>query len=169
MRNRYTEIPYKPLNYKHGPLREKLTLPQTVDHWLTQNPSQFYDYSDTVDVLSWGLCLNLKIDFQWENAALKWAIWWSISFFLLTIWLTIHFNKQVAVELLSTHVNKKMHLFLFFTVITFYLVLKASWLSAQCSIWNHICSIQRSILIFRFRTDISYSFCSTFLLWFYWM
>ena len=64
MRNRYTEILHKPLNYKDGPLRERLTLPQIVDHWLTQNPSQFYDYSDIVDVLSCGLCLNLKIDFH---------------------------------------------------------------------------------------------------------
>lgn len=69
---------------------------------------------------------------------------------LLAVWLTIHFNKQVAGELLSAHVNEKVHLSLFFAVITFYLFLKASWISAHCSIGNHICSIQNSILIFRF-------------------
>lgn len=74
---------------------------------------------------------------------------------LLTVWVTIHFNKQVSVELLSAHINEKVHLSLFFTVITFYLFLKASWISAHCSIGNHICSIQSSILIFRFGADIS--------------
>lgn len=69
---------------------------------------------------------------------------------LLAVWLTIHFNKQVTVELLFTYVNEKVHLSLFFTVITFYLFLKASWISAHCSIGNHICSIQNSILIFTF-------------------
>lgn len=67
---------------------------------------------------------------------------------LLAVWLTIHFNKQAVGELLSTHVNEKVHLSIFFTVITFYLFLKASWISAHCSVGNHICSIQSSILIF---------------------
>lgn len=74
-----------------------------------------------------------------------------IHFILLfVVWLTIHFNKQVVEELLSAHVNEKVHLSLFFTVITFYLFLKASWISAHCSIGNHICSVQNSTLIFRF-------------------
>lgn len=69
---------------------------------------------------------------------------------LLAVWVAIHFNKQMSVELLSAHVNEKVHLSLFFTVITFYLFLKASWISAHCSIGNRICFIQSSILIFRF-------------------
>lgn len=40
---------------------------------------------------------------------------------LLAVWLTIHFNKQGAAELLSTYVNEKVHSSLFFAVITFYL------------------------------------------------
>lgn len=74
---------------------------------------------------------------------------------LLAVWVTIHFNKQVSMELLSAYVNEKVHLSLFFTVITFYLFLKASWISAHCSIGNHICFIQSDILIFRFWADIS--------------
>lgn len=69
---------------------------------------------------------------------------------LLTAWLTIHFNKQIVGKLLSAHVKEKVRLSLFFTVITFSLFLKASWISAHCSVGNHICSIQSSILIFRF-------------------
>lgn len=74
---------------------------------------------------------------------------------LLAVWVTIHFNKQVSVELLSAYVNKKVHLSLFFTVITSYLFLKASWISAHCSIGNHIYFIQSNILIFRFWADVS--------------
>ena len=74
---------------------------------------------------------------------------------LLAVWVTIHFNTQVSVELLSAYVNEKVHLSLFFTVITFYLFLKASWISAHCSIGNYICFIQSNILIFRFWADIS--------------
>ena len=74
---------------------------------------------------------------------------------LLAVWVTIHFNKQVSMELLSAYVNEKVHLPLFFTVITFYLFLKASWISAHCSIGNPICFIQSDILIFRFWADIS--------------
>lgn len=66
------------------------------------------------------------------------------------VWLTVHFNKEVAMELLSAHVNEKVHLSLFFTMITLYLFLKAFWISAHYSIGNCICSIQSSILIFRF-------------------
>ena len=69
---------------------------------------------------------------------------------LLAVWVTIHLNTQVSVELLSTYVNEKVHLSLFFTVITFYLFLKASWISAHCSIGNHMCFIESNILIFRF-------------------
>lgn len=39
---------------------------------------------------------------------------------LLVVWLTIHFNTQVVEELLSAPVNEKVHLSLFFTVITFF-------------------------------------------------
>ena len=74
---------------------------------------------------------------------------------LLAVWVTIHFNTQVSVELLSAYVNEKVHLSLFFTVITFYLFLKASWISAHCSIGNYICFIQSNILIFRFWAGIS--------------
>lgn len=77
-----------------------------------------------------------------------------IHFLLLPVWLTIRFNKWVVGGLLSTHVNEEVHLLLFFTVITFYLFLKASWISARRSIGNHICSIQSSILIFKFWADI---------------
>lgn len=45
---------------------------------------------------------------------------------LLAVWLTIHFNKQGAAELLSAYVNEKVHSSLFFAVISFYLFLKAS-------------------------------------------
>lgn len=76
----------------------------------------------------------------------------------LAVWLTVHFNKEVAMELLSAHVNEKVHLSLFFTIITLYLFLKAFWISAHCSIRNCICSIQSSILIFRFWADIYFWF-----------
>lgn len=64
----------------------------------------------------------------------------------------------MAVELLSVHVNEKVHLSLFFTMITLHLFLKAFWISAHYSIGNCICSTQSSILIFRFWADIYFWF-----------
>lgn len=71
--------PNEPLYYNDGSLKEKLTLPQTVDCCRIQNPSLFCDLSD-VTISSCILHLNLKIHFHWENVALKWAMLWSISF-----------------------------------------------------------------------------------------
>lgn len=64
--------------------------------------------------------------FHWKEVALKWATLWSISLCSFAVWLTMHFNKPEAVELLSAHVNETLYSSLSFAVITFYLFLKAS-------------------------------------------
>lgn len=129
------------LNYNDRLQKEKFISPQTIDCWWIQNFSQLCDHSDVVEISSCTLYLNLKIHFHWENVALKWATLWSISFCSFVVWLTIHFNKQVAVELLSARVSGKAHSSSLLAVINFYLFFKASWISAHCSVGNHICFI----------------------------
>jgi hypothetical protein len=119
--------------------------------------------SKSLSVLSSSMCCwdfifhiisYFKEHFHWENVALKWATLWSVSFCSFAVWLTIHLNKPVAMELPSAHVNEKVYLSLFFTVITFYLFLKASWISAHCSIGIISVLFRAVILIFSFRIGI---------------
>lgn len=87
--------PNKSLNYKGGSLREKLTLPQTIHCWLIQNPYQFYDHSDIVELLPCILYLNLKNTFSLRECSIKMRNFTIHFVSLLAVWLTIHFNKQV--------------------------------------------------------------------------
>lgn len=87
--------------------------------------------------------------FHWKEVTLKWAALWCISLCSFAVWLTMHFNKPEAVELLSAHGNETLDSSLSFAVITFYLFLKASWIRAHCSVVNHICSIRSSYFNFQ--------------------
>lgn len=50
--------------------------------------------------------------FHWEEVLLKWATLWSIALCSFAVWLTMHFNKQEAVGLLSAHVNDTAPIFI---------------------------------------------------------